>query len=93
MTKIHFSYLHSDLGQVDFEGQLLSAVHVRVVRLLEGSLQFVQLEGGEGGPVAAVLLFRVLVVRQLAAFPLRRVRTRRVTNADGARAAQACSKE
>lgn len=68
------SYLHSDLRQVDLQRQLLPAVHVRVVGLLEGSLQLVQLEGGEGGPVPAVLLLRVLVVRQLGV-SVRRVGT------------------
>lgn len=79
-----FSYLHSDFRQVHLERQLLPAVHVRVVGLLEGSLQLVELEGGEGGPVAAVLLLGVLVVRQLGV-PVRGVRAqRRVRGAVGA---------
>lgn len=78
------SYLHSDFRQVHLERQLLPAVHVRVVGLLEGSLQLVELEGGEGGPVAAVLLLGVLVVRQLGV-PVRGVRAqRRVRGAVGA---------
>lgn len=50
------SYLNSDLWEVDLHGQLLSAVHIRVVRLLEGSLQLVQLVSGEGGSVTPVFL-------------------------------------
>lgn len=68
------AYLHSDLRQVDFERQLLSAVHVRVVGLLKRPLQFMELEGGEGGPVPTVFLLGVLVVRQFAV-PVRRVGT------------------
>ena len=61
------TYLHSDFRQVDLQGQLLSAVHVRVVGFLEGPLQLVQLEGGERGPVPAVLLLVALVVGQFSA--------------------------
>ena len=59
------AYLHPDLRQVDLHGQLLAAVHVRVVGLLEGALQLVQLVGGEGGAVAAVLLLGLLVLAQV----------------------------
>lgn len=59
------SHLHSDLGEVHLHGQLLSAVHVRVVGLLKGTLQLVQLVGGEGGAVASVLLLGLLVLAQL----------------------------
>ena len=51
-----FPHLHSDFWQVDLHGQLLPGVDVGVVGLFEGPLQLVQLVGGEGGPVAAVLL-------------------------------------
>ena len=71
-------YLYSDLGQVDLERQLLAAVHVGVVGLVEGALQLVQLEGGEGGAVSAVLLLGVVLLLVLgvlsAAVPARRVR-------------------
>ena len=71
-------YLHSDLRQVDLERQLLAAVHVGVVGLVEGALQLVQLEGGEGGPVPAVLLLGVVLLGVLgvlsAAVPARRGR-------------------
>ena len=49
-------YLDSDFRQVDLHGELLPAVDVRVVGLLEGSLQLVQLVRCEGGPVPPVLL-------------------------------------
>ena len=49
-------YLDSDFRQVDLHGELLPAVDVRVVGLLEGSLQLVQLVRGEGRPVPPVLL-------------------------------------
>ena len=50
------THLNSDLWEVNFERQLLSAVHVRVVWLLERPLQLVKLVRGKRGPVAAVLL-------------------------------------
>lgn len=59
------SHLHSDLREVHLHGQLLSAVHVRVVGLLKGTLQLVQLVGGEGGAVASVLLLGLIVLAQL----------------------------
>ncbi len=49
--------LDAHLGQVDLDGELLAAVHVRVVGLLEGALELVQLKGGECGAVASVLAF------------------------------------
>ena len=52
------SYLDSDFWQVDFHGELLARVDVRVVRLLEGPLQLVQLVRREGGSVTPVLLAR-----------------------------------
>ena len=52
------SYLDSDFWQVDFHGELLARVDVRVVRLLEGPLQLVQLVRREGRPVTPVLLAR-----------------------------------
>lgn len=83
------TYLHSDLRQVDLQRQLLPAVHVRVVGLLEGSLQLVELEGGERRPVAAVLLLGVVVVGQFAV-SVRGVRAqRRIGRA--ARAAATCA--
>lgn len=69
--------LHPDLRQVDLHRQLLAAVHVRIVGLLESPLQLVELEGGERGPVPPVLLLGVLVVGQFALVPVRRVRTHR----------------
>ena len=82
-------YLHSDLGQVDLQRQLLAAVHVGVVGPVEGALQLVQLEGGEGGPVPAVLLLGVVLLLLLllllfllrvlsACLPARRVCSRAV---------------
>ena len=59
-------YLNSDLWQIDLDGELLSAVHIRVVRLLEGALEFVQLVRGERRAVPPVFLLdrvvRVVVV-------------------------------
>lgn len=72
----YLDYLHSDLRQVDLQGQLLPAVHVRVMGLLESSFQLVELEGGECGPVPAVLLLGVLIVGQFPV-PVRWVRARR----------------
>lgn len=55
MTSVR-AHLHAHLRQVDLHGELLARVHVRVVALLEGALQLVQLVGGEGGAVPPVLL-------------------------------------
>ena len=49
-------YLDSDLGQVDLHGQFFSAVHIRVMRLLECPLKLMQLVGGEGGAVSKNLV-------------------------------------
>lgn len=58
-------YLDPDFGQVDLAGQLLAAVHVGVVRLLERALQLVELVRGEGRAVPPVLLLGLLLLRQL----------------------------
>ena len=55
-------YLNADFWQVDLHGQLLPAVDIRVVGLLEGPLQLMELIGGEGGAVSPVLLLRMVVV-------------------------------
>lgn len=55
-------YLHSYFRQVDLHCQLLAAVHIGIVGLLEGSLQLVKLVGGEGGAVSPVFLFVVLLL-------------------------------
>ena len=55
-------YLNSDFWQVDFHCQFLPAVNIRIVTLLKSPLQFMELVGGEGCPVAAVLLLvRVII--------------------------------
>ena len=56
------AYLDPNLWEVDLHGQLLAAVHVGVVGLLEGALQLVELVGGEGGAVAPVLLLGLFVL-------------------------------
>lgn len=55
------SYLNSDFREVHLHGQLLSAVHIWVVGLLESTLQLVQLVGGEGGAVASVFLLGLVI--------------------------------
>lgn len=55
-------YLHADLGQVDLHGQLLAAVDIGVVGLLEGAFQLMQLVGGEGGAVPPVFLLGLLLL-------------------------------
>lgn len=69
-------YLHSDLRQVDLQGQLLPAVHVRIMGLFESSFQFVELEGGECGPVPTVFLLGVFIIGQFSVH-VRRVRAHR----------------
>lgn len=48
-------YLHTCLRQVRAHGQTLTHHHIRIVGLLEGFLQGLQLLGGEGCPTAALL--------------------------------------
>ena len=55
--------LDPDFRQVDLEGQLLPAVHVRIVRLLKGPLQLVKLVRGERGAVTPVFLLVGAVIR------------------------------
>lgn len=49
------SYLDAGFSQVYFHGDLLPGVNVRVVCLLEGALQLLQLGGSECCPDAALL--------------------------------------
>lgn len=56
------AYLNSNFWEVDFHGQLFSTVHVGVVGLLKGALELVQLIGREGGSVASVFLFRLILI-------------------------------
>lgn len=49
------TYLNPGLGEVESHRQFLPGEYVRVLRLLEGPLQLVQLIGGEGGPAPADL--------------------------------------
>lgn len=57
-------YLHSGLGEVDLERQLLPGVNVGVVRLREHPLQFLELRAGERGadPPLFPLLVQTAVV-------------------------------
>lgn len=59
-------YLHSGFGQIDFEGQLLSGVDVRVVRFSENPLELLELGAGERGPDAPLLplLVQSAVIRE-----------------------------
>lgn len=59
------SYLNSDFREVHLHGQLLSTVHVWVVGLLEGTLQLMQLVGGESGAVAPVFLLGLVILARL----------------------------
>lgn len=48
--------MNSDFRQIDFHGQLLATVDVRVVGFLKGPFQLMQLERRERRPVATVFL-------------------------------------
>lgn len=56
------AYLNSNFWEVDFHRQLFSTVYIWVVGLLKGTLELVQLIGGEGGSVASVFLFGLILV-------------------------------
>lgn len=49
------THLNARLGQVDFHGDLFARINVRIVRLLEGTLQLLQLRRCEGGANATLL--------------------------------------
>lgn len=65
-----YTYLYSDLREVDLHGELLTAVHIRVVRLLKGTLQLMELVCGECGAVSPVLFLRLLHIRLLWRIPV-----------------------
>ena len=84
-------YLDTDLKEVDLHGQELPAVDVRVVGLLKGLLQLMELEGGEGGAVTPVLLLRAVLLWRLgglfpAAHPLLEISQVPVTLVPGEKA-------
>lgn len=79
------THLDAHFRQIDLHGELLATVHVRVVALLEGALQLVQLVRGEGGAVAAVLLLAVGHSAAAAAAAATRRRRRRLVLAAAAR--------
>ena len=51
------SYLHSHFWKIHLHGKFFPAVHVRIMRLLECSLQFVELVRCKRCPIPTVLLF------------------------------------
>lgn len=57
------THLDPHFRKIDFHSELLPGVHVRIMRLLEGSLELVQLVGGEGRPVSAMLLLPAVSVQ------------------------------
>lgn len=56
------THLDADFRKIDFHSELLPGVHVRIMRFLEGSLELVQLVGGEGRPVSTMLLLAAVPV-------------------------------
>ena len=53
--EVKLSYLHTSLRQVRTHGQTLAHHHIRVVGLLEGLFQGLQLLGSEGSATAPLL--------------------------------------
>lgn len=51
------TYLYPRLGEVNLHGNFLAGVDVRIVRLLEGSFQFLELGRREGGSYPALFSF------------------------------------
>lgn len=51
------SHLDACFGQIDFHSNLFARVNVRIVGLLEGTLQFFQLRRRECGADASLLTF------------------------------------
>lgn len=58
---IHFSYLHSSLGEVDPASQIFSDESIGVVCPLKHPLQSLELAAVEGGPVPALLPLLLLL--------------------------------
>ena len=61
------THLNTYFREVDLHGELLPGVDVRIVGLLERSLEFVQLVGREGRPVTTMLLLASVAVYILSA--------------------------
>lgn len=55
--------LHADFGKLHFVCDGLSCVDIRIVTLFERLLQLIELIRRERRPVAALLLFRLKIVR------------------------------
>ena len=45
-----FAYLNSGFGEIDLHCDFFSSVYIGIVRLLKGSLQFLELGRGESRP-------------------------------------------
>lgn len=56
------THLHTHFRQIHLHGELLAGVDIGVVRLLEGTFQFMQLVRGEGGAIASVLLLGAVLI-------------------------------
>lgn len=61
------THLNTNFREVDLHGEFLPGIYVRVVGLLERSLELVQLVGREGCPIATVLLLASVAVYVLPA--------------------------
>ncbi len=55
-------YLHANLRQIDFHGELLPGIDVWIMRFFESSLQLVKLVSGKCGPITTMLLFRTVII-------------------------------
>ena len=49
-------YLHANLRQIDFHGELLPGIDVWIMRFFESSFQLVKLIGGERGSIPPMFL-------------------------------------
>jgi len=61
------THLNTNFREIDLHSELLPGVDVRVVGLLECSLELVQLVGREGCPVATMLLLTPIAIYVLPA--------------------------
>ena len=47
VVRRRLTYLHANLGQIDFHSKLLPGIDVGIMRFLKGSFQFMKLVGGK----------------------------------------------
>ena len=66
-------YLHANLRQIDFHGELLPGIDVWIMRFFESSFQLVKLIGGKSCAITTMLLFGPIRILQIKANQLKKI--------------------